>query len=148
MARTGHLVGLIFLELGAAIGLACGSSNPNENSQRQALSVSVTPATASAPANGRVQFTATGTYNTAPTVVNPLQATWVVLGPSNAPTTEVTINTNGLAQCSSAASGSYTVGAWVVQYSGNPPTPICNVISPFGNPCGDSVLGMAQLTCP
>ena len=114
MARSGHFFGLVFLGLAASIGLACGSSNPTVNSQRQALSVSVTPATASAPAEGQVQFTATGTYNTAPTVVTPLQATWVALGPSNAHTTEVTINTNGLAQCSAAASVSYTVGAWVV----------------------------------
>lgn len=100
-----------------------------------------------APADGQVQFTATGTYNLTPTTVTPLQANWVVVDQAGQQTTAVTIDTNGLAECGSVASGDFTVGAWVIEFS-KPPQAVCNVITAFGNPCGDSVLGTAQLTCP
>ncbi len=138
-----YLVRMVLLAAIASIGLDCGSSNQ----QRQALSVTVTPSSVSAPADGQVQFTAAGTYNTAPAMVTPLQANWAVVDASGAQTTAVTISANGLAQCSSAASGSFTVGAWILEFS-RPPGAVCNVATPFGNPCGDSVIGVAQLTCP
>ena len=141
MSRHGYFGRIVLLGVAASITLAC-SNIP----QRQALSVSVSPSTATAPTDGQVQFTATGTYNLAPTTVTPLQANWVVVQ-NDEQTEAATINANGLAQCTSGASGAFTVGAWVVQFS-KPPNAVCNVVSPFGNPCGDSVLGTAQLTCP
>jgi hypothetical protein len=127
--------------LGTAASITVGCSNIP---QRQALSVTVSPATA--PADGQVQFTATGTYNLPPTTVDPLQANWAVVDQAGQPTAAVSVD-NGLAQCSSAASGVFTVGAWVVEFS-RPPAAVCNVVTAFGNPCGDSVIGFAQLTCP
>jgi hypothetical protein len=139
-------LGIFSLVSAASIALACGGSS--KSNPRQALTVTVTPATATAAANGQIQFTAAGTFSSPPTMESPVQANWVVLNSDDSPTTAVTITSSGLAQCTSAAAGAYNVGAWIVQFSGNPPTPICNVISAYGNPCGDSVLGTAQLTCP
>jgi hypothetical protein len=145
MSRYGYLPGILLLTLAASLALACGASN---NSQRQIESITVSPASADAQdyPSGQVPFVATGAFTLAPTSVTPLQATWAAVGPDGL-TTDVTVTSNGLAQCASGASGTYTVGAWIVLL-GHPPTPICNVISPFGNPCGDSVIGTAQLTCP
>lgn len=119
--------------------LSCGA-------QRQAVSVTINPASAVAQ-NGQAQFIATGTYNTSPNTVTPLQANWAVTVKNGGPTTDVSIGANGLARCVSAASGVYTVGAWVVKFS-TPPSAMCLTISPFGEPCGDSVIGFAELTCP
>jgi hypothetical protein len=142
---TGPWVSLrvFLLACAAAITVAC-STTP----QRQALSLSVTPATAKAPANGQVQFSAAATYSLAPTSVNPAPATWAVANAaSTALTTDVTINSDGLAQCTSAASGTYTVGAWIPQFA-KPPQVECDATTVFDNPCGDSILRTAQLTCP
>jgi hypothetical protein len=134
---------LVFLAFAASITLAC-STIP----ERQALTLTVTPAAATAPSNGQVQFTAAATYNTTPTLVNPVQATWGVANSSgDALTKAVTIDGNGLALCTSAASGTYTVGAWIPQYA-KPPQVECLVATVYGNPCGDSLLKTAQLTCP
>jgi hypothetical protein len=126
-----------------SITLACSSFSQ----QRQALSLTVSPATATAPVGGQVQFTAAASYNMPPTLVNPVQANWGVTDSAGALTTFVTVNSEGLAQCTSAASGTYTVGAWILEYS-TPPSAVCSVATPYGNPCGDSILKTAQLTCP
>jgi hypothetical protein len=141
MSRHGYVLWIILLGLAASTTLACGN-----NPQRQALSVTLSPPSADAQ-NGQAQFTATGTYNTPPMTVTPLQANWAVIDQFGNQTTAVSIDANGLAQCASGASGVYTVGAWVTQFS-SPPKSACNIVSPFGNPCGDSVLGTAQLACP
>jgi hypothetical protein len=133
---------LFFLAFAASITLAC-STIP----ERQALTLTVTPAAATAPSNGQVQFTAAATYNTTPTLVNPVQATWGVADSSGRLTTEVTVDGTGLARCTSAASGTYTVGAWIPEYA-KPPQVECLVATVYGNPCGDSLLKTAQLTCP
>jgi hypothetical protein len=133
----------IVLAVAASILLACSSTG---NSQRQALSLTVSPTSATAPVDGQVQFTATATYNMPPTPVSPVQANWGVTDSSSALTSVVTVSSSGLAQCTSAASGSYTVGAWILEYS-TPPSVMCNVATPYGNPCGDSILKTAQLTC-
>ena len=138
MTRHGYLLWIAVLYLAASITLACGT-----NAQRQIVSLSMSPSTAQGP---QVQFNATGTYTASPVTVTPLQATWVVVNDTGSRTTEVSINTNGLAQCNSGASGVYTVGAWVVLLG--PPKAVCSVLTAFGNPCGDSVIGFAQLTCP
>jgi hypothetical protein len=138
MPRHGYLLWIVLLVLAASITLACGS-----NPQRQIESLTVSPSSADAP---QVQFTATGTYTRPPVTVSPLQANWVVVDVTGHQATEVSISTSGLAQCASGASGVYTVGAWVTLLG--PPGAMCEVLTPFGNPCGDSVIGFAQLTCP
>lgn len=138
MARYAYPLSLVFLCLAGSITLACGGANP----QREIESLSVTPAAGEGP---QAQFTATGTFNTPPVTVSPLQATWVVTDIGGLATNEVSITTNGLAQCSSGASGVYTVAAWTPPLI--PPKGTCNVIGPYGDPC-DSVIGIAGLTCP
>ena len=126
------------LLLAAAITLACGSSN------RQLQSVTVTPATATAQ-NGEFQFTATGFYNSSPTKVTPLTATWGACF-QQAPTNNVSLSAAGLAQCAAGASGTYTVWA----FDTNPARPgyaTCTAITACGGGCG-RVTGSAQLTCP
>jgi hypothetical protein len=155
MPRHGYLFWTFFLGLAASLALACGGNPgnktpgmpgipPDSNPQHQIVSLSVSPSSADA---SQVQFLATGTYSSPPVTVGPLQANWVVIQPSGGQATEVSINANGFAQCAAGASGIYSVGAWVTLFPG-PPAGLCNVVSPFGNPCGDSVLGTAQLTCP
>lgn len=128
--------------IAAAILLSCGGNTP-----RQLDTVSVSPASAS-PHSGSttVQFTATGVYNMAPSPVTPLQATWAAAVPNVGPTTAVTIDANGLAQCTPAASGVYLIGAWDLR---DPNSKVsCSVVGLFGeSPC-NSALGTAQLTCP
>jgi hypothetical protein len=140
MSRYGFFLWIVFLCLAASITLACGAGF---NPQREIEYLSVSPTTAEGP---EAQFTATGTFTMPPVTVTPLPATWAVVDVTGHQTTDVSISTSGLAQCNSGASGVYTVGAWVVLLV--PPKGVCNIVSPFGNPCGDSVLGTAQLTCP
>ncbi|MFZ0319719.1 MAG: hypothetical protein WAL56_11385 [Candidatus Sulfotelmatobacter sp.] len=132
----------IILAVATFITAAC-SSVPS----RQALTLTLSPSNVTAPADGQVQFTATATYNMPPSPVTPAAATWGVIDGAGQHTTAVSIDNNGLAQCSSEASGVYTVGAWILQFS-TPPDSVCNVATPFGNPCGDSILTTTQLTCP
>lgn len=129
----------------AALTLACGSSHIPQ-------SVTVSPATADASdfPNGQVQFTATALYNTKPSPVTPATATWGACTQS-APTNLVTVSNTGVAQCTSGASGTYTISAFVA----NPSIKSC--IPPLeagGVPsfsCGyacNGVVGHAQITCP
>jgi hypothetical protein len=111
----------------AAILLACGTSGP-----RTLQSITVSPATA----DGQVQFVATGHYTNQPPVT-PLNAYWGACY-QNAPTDGVTISKSGSAQCSSGASGTYSVFASL-------PTN-CNVITACGGGC--QISGYATLTCP
>lgn len=139
MREPTYIVGTVLLGVAASLAMACGGS-----SQHQIQSINISPATAEA---ATVQFVAAGAYTTPPMKVSPLQATWGVVDQSGGQTTNVSINATGLARCSSGVPGVYTVGAWV-PLSGSPPKGSCNVVSPFGNSPCDSVLGMAQLTCP
>jgi len=145
MSRHGFFVWIVSPGLVACIMLGCGS--------RQIQSLTVSPASADAQnyPGGKVPFVATGHYNMGPTTVTPLQANWSVLSEqvlngvkTLLPTTDVSVDTNGVAQCAAGASGTYAVGAWVET---NPSGAVCQVIGPFGAPC-NSVLGTAQLTCP
>jgi hypothetical protein len=121
----------------AIIALSCGGSSHIPQS------VTVSPATASG-TTGSVQFTATAYYNTMPSPVSPAPATWGACG-ANGNNSGVSINTNGLAQCSSGSTRTYTIFAFV-------PDPnfkgICGgEATPCGGSCG-GVVGTAQLTCP
>jgi hypothetical protein len=130
----------------AAITLACGSS------QHLLQTVSVSPATADAKnyPDGQVQFTATGYYNMAPSPVVPFGATW---GTCSQPapgqeqsTNAVTVNSNGVAQCTKGAVGTYTV--WASGSNPLKPGTVCSaVITACGVSC-DAIVGNAQLTCP
>jgi hypothetical protein len=120
--------------------LACGG-NPSDQIARSIQSITLSPATADAQTypGDEVQFTATGYYNTQPSPVTPLTATWGVCQ-QNTPTSAVTITANGLAQCTTQAAGIYTVFAYDF------PNPSCLAITACGGGC--TVEGTAQLTCP
>lgn len=106
--------------------------------------VSVNPATADAHdfSNGQVHFTATGYYNTNPSTVTPITATWGACY-QDQPTADVTLSANGMAQCSASASGTYLV--WAFAPDGAHFT--CNAVNACGGGCG-RVTGTALLTCP
>jgi hypothetical protein len=134
-----HIVAII---LAASFNLACGGS-PNTATQapRSIQSITISPTTADAQnfPGGQVQFIATGFYNTQPSTVTPLSATWGVCQ-QNTPTTAVTVSNNGLAQCTSNAVGTYTVFAFDL------PNPSCLALTACGGGC--TVEGTAQFTCP
>jgi hypothetical protein len=118
---------------GAAI-LSCGSS-----SQHQLQSITLSPASA----DGQVQFVVTGYYNTAPLTVAPLPAKWGACYQSS-PTTEISINSTGAAQCGIGAAGTYVIWA-------NDPLPDTGIYNcPSTNACGQGCVfsATAQLTCP
>jgi hypothetical protein len=145
MSRSGYVLCVVLLAVAASITFACGAgSKPTRIIQ----SLSVSPGSADAKdyPNGEVAFVATGIYNAAPVKVTPLQSTWAVVNQDGDQTSDVLINANGVAHCAAGASGVYNVGGWVAITP--PPAGTCNVSSAYGNPCGDSVLGIAQLTCP
>jgi hypothetical protein len=118
---------------------ACGGGMFTPN--RSIKSITISPATADARdyRNGQVQFTATGFYNTPPSPVTPLAATWGTCY-QNAPTTAVSVTANGLAQCTVGSVGTYTVFAY------DWPNPACLAITACGGGC--TVEGTAQLICP
>jgi hypothetical protein len=127
------------LVLAASLALSCGSSSMS-NSTGKLQSITISPATAAAPTtDGQVQFTATGHYNGSPYSVTPQPAQWGACY-QNAPTTDVTVSTTGLAQCQAIAGpvSSYSVFAF-------DPTN-CGAINACGGGC--TVVGTAQLTCP
>jgi hypothetical protein len=130
--------------LAIAITLACGSPAAPGNTTGLLESVSINPATADAQnyPMGLVQFTATGYYTTPPLKVTPLKATWGACYQGN-PSSEVSVSSNGVAQCGGGASGTYTVWAWAPSGA--------EVCPAFIGPCGTGgcqVTGTAQLTCP
>ena len=127
--------------LTAVLTLACGSPAKPMSNPGSIQSVTVSPAIADARnyPDGQVQFVATGYYNMPPSPITPLTATWGVCQ-NNVPTTEVTVSTRGLAQCSAGAVGTYSV------FAGDFPDPSCNAITACGGGC--LVTGTAQLTCP
>jgi len=141
---------LIFaLILVAAISLDCGSSThlmglicssaPTVTNNGEPQSVTVCPAVADAKdyPDGEVAFVLIGTFSSPPSPALPTSVMWGACQ-QNAPTTGVTVNSAGVAQCASGASGTYTVWA-----TGGPI--LCNVVGPCGG-CGPTA--NAQLTCP
>jgi hypothetical protein len=142
MSRHAFSLWIISLVFAAWITLACGGGGA-----RQIQSVSVSPASADAQnyPNGQVPFVATGYYNSAPATVTPLQANWgAALGTIPAGGA-VTVDSNGMAQCTTGASGTYTIGAWInLPVQGIPPCPSFA----FGAASCNYVLGTAKLTCP
>jgi len=148
MPSDRYFVSILFLGFAASMTLACGSST------RKIQSISVAPTSAEAQSypNGKVPFVATGNYNVSPMTVTPLQANWgaasqqLINGTEVlSPTTEVSVDAQGVAQCTAAASGTYVVGAWVP----SPSKSMCNVIGgPFNETACPVLQATVQLTCP
>jgi hypothetical protein len=134
MSKFGPQFSFVSLIIAAAITLACGTS-------KHALqAITVSPSTA----EGQAQFTATGYYNSAPSPVNSVAATWGACAQGWQPTSEVSVSSDGLAQCSAGASGTYTVFAFETAVGGA----TCNVVPACGpSPCG-TISNTAKLTCP
>jgi len=135
MRSFGPQLFLFFLILAAIITLACGSPT---SPTRILQTVNISPPSG----EGQAQFTALGFYEppyAAPVV---LTATWGACY-QNEPTTEVTVSSAGLAQCSAGASGTYTV-------FGSAPSGAhsCPAILASCGGGGCQVAGTAQLTCP
>ena len=133
---------LCFLGLAGAAAalLSCGSSAPH---QLQSISLSPGSADAQQYSDGHVQFVVTGYYNTEPLTVAPLPAKWGACYQSS-PTTEISINSTGVAQCGIGAVGTYVIWA-------NDPLPDTGSYScPSTNACGEGCVfsATAQLTCP
>jgi hypothetical protein len=149
MRNLGLLCSFSVLALAAAITLACGTSpkvnppgcNPyvtGSNTTGTLQSITVCPAVADAEDyDGQVQFFATGFYNTPPTMVTPLPAFWGACY-QKAPTDAVVVSSNGLAQCTAGASGTFSV------FASKPTT--CTAIAVCGS--GWQISGYSQLTCP
>lgn len=111
---------------------------------RELLSVTITPDSGTAQGNpGQIQFVATGTYNTAPFTVTPLEANWGVM---SFPKSIATTTQNGMATCTQGSSGTTTIEAWVMVPPGS--GALCNVIDSAGRPGCNNIGGAAQLTCP
>jgi hypothetical protein len=131
------------------VPIACGDPTTMSPSGRQLESITVGPATADAQGQ-QVQFTATGHWSASPVTVTPQPASWGACVEQmsgntvqESSTTEVTVSSDGLAQCASGAKGTFTVFAY------DPPLGApanCNVISVCGGGC--TISGTAQLTCP
>jgi hypothetical protein len=150
MRNFGPQLFLFLLVLTAAITLACGSptspissagctSAGSANTSGILQSIALCPATADAKdyTNGEVQFMATGYYDTKPSPAVAQDITWGVCY-QNAPTSAVSMNTGGLAQCTAGASGAYNVFASQLTE--------CNAITACGGGC--QIAGFAKLTCP
>jgi hypothetical protein len=122
--------------------ITAGCANPAP--ARQLLSVTITPDSGTAQGTpGQIQYVATGTYNTAPFTVTPLQADWGVM---SFPDSIATTTQSGLATCTKGSSGTTTIEAWVMVPPGS--HAICNVIDSAGRPGCDNIGAAAQLTCP
>ena len=127
---------LIFFGLGIA---GCGGS-----SSRQLQSLTITPASADAQAfpGGKVQFTAAGTFNMAPTTVMSPSVMWSIGTPFSPPPVNMpaaSVDANGLAQCNGF------VGNVIVEATAptEPEIPLAQMTS-----MTTTVSGTAQMTCP
>lgn len=124
----------------AVITVACGS-NPVKHAVQ---SLAITPPTADARnfPDGQVQFEAAAYYDSQPSPVTGVQATWGACY-QDAPTTAITVSPNGLAQCATGSSGTYNIWAFVTTSA-----PACpNYVTACGAG-GCQITGTAKLTCP
>ncbi len=139
MTKFRTLLSLLFLATLALETLGCGSSSMNSN--RVLQSMAITPANQHAQnfPNGQVQFTATGTFNKAPspaqvTFQPPYTGSWALMGAGAA--NIATISQSGLAQCIAGAAGTVTVSA------------VASSNSARGPAMSTAVTGSTTLTCP
>ena len=140
MEKLRFTLSFLALVLAASFALSCGARSQGQDPLQ---SITLSPATADAQdyPDGQVQFTATGFYTDPPRTVTPLSAMWGTCY-QNAPTSEVSVTSGGVAQCAPGAVGTYTV------WANDPPSPNvgCLAITACGGGC--FVVGSAQLTCP
>jgi len=130
------LVAIAFLLMAS-----CGGGSMMMTSTRQMQSITVTPTAADPMASGgMVQFTAMGNFNMAPMSAS-VPVRWSLGNPfsTQAAPMGVSINQNGLAQCSGFM-GMITVEATAPM---DPNMPLSQMSMNSMN-----VTGMAQLTCP
>jgi hypothetical protein len=125
------------LVLAASFALSCGTTSlPTPTGQLQSITVSPDSATM-ADTITQVQFTATGHYNSPPYTLTPQPAAWGACY-ENAPTSAVTVDSSGLAQCVTTGGGvTYSVFAFVQTN--------CDLVTACGGGC--TVVGTAQLSC-
>lgn len=124
----------LLLMVAAASVLGCGSS-------RRLKSITITPASADAQnfPGGQVQFTASGTYSDG-SKVNPLSVVWSGGQPWSKMPWIIQLNSDGLASCGNAQSGTYSVFA-TAPLDVNVPLSQMNMSTP-------QLSTTAQLTCP
>ena len=140
MRNVALLYLLLLLILAAVLTVACGA--PSTTRTIEAVSIRPLQADAQSYPGGKVQFTATGYYNTMPSPVTPQQATWGACFQGSS-TQAVSISARGVGQCEAGAVGAYTVWAFATNATGG----TCNAETACGDGCG-RVTGTAQLTCP
>ena len=135
--RLSRLAAVVIVLPVSLLTLACGA--PSHGTPfNLPQSVTVGPATANPnSATGQVQFTAVENWSTPPLSVVLSKTNWGVCI-NGTPTTAVTVTDTGLAACTSAANGTYTVFASVPTY--------CESITACGGGC--QITGTAKLTCP
>ena len=130
------------LMLFAAGATGCGGSVMNNG--RMLQTITVTPASADAKnfPNGKVQFTATGTFNMAPVTVASPAVMWSIGSPFSTPSPtmpQASIDSTGLAQCN-AFVGTTLVAATAPT---EPEIPLLGM-----TPSTPAVSGTATLVCP
>ena len=129
------------LIVAAGMVLSCGAP------ARQLQSITLKPPSADAKdfPSGKVPFVATGHYNTSPQTVTPIAATWGTCSKQLLPVNEVSVSSNGLAQCAPEASGTFTIWA-----SDPAPLPPGTYNCPASTVCGGGCIiqATAPLTCP
>ena len=130
---------LILLAAGIA---ACGGSVMNNGRMLQSLTV--TPASADAQnfPGGKVQFSATGTFNMAPVTVDSQAVLWSIGNPFASPSPtmpQASVSTTGLAQCNGF------VGTTLVEATAptEPEIPLQGM-----TPSTPAVSASATLVCP
>lgn len=129
---------LIFFSLGLA---GCGGSTMSSSRQLQSLTVTPASADAQASPGGKVQFTAMGTFNTAPITMSP-PVLWSIgspFGPAPVNMPAASVDANGVAQCNGF------VGKVLVEATAptEPEIPLLQMTS-----MTITVSGTAQMTCP
>ncbi|HZW94375.1 MAG TPA: hypothetical protein VFF64_15600 [Candidatus Eremiobacteraceae bacterium] len=140
MSRCTALLAASSLAILALQTLGCGMSSSNSNRILQSMTISPAVADAQDFPDNQVQFTATGTFNEAPspaqlTFMAPYTGSWGIS--STSADVIATIDQTGLADCVSGAAGTVTVFALV------------NANSATGTGMtGVAVRGVASLTCP
>lgn len=137
MQKTRITCSFLAVFLTALTAASCGSNSSMGSSQLQSIAVNPPAADAENYPDGEVPFVATGNYINPSHKATPLTANWVACQQSAA-TSDVTVNSSGVAQCASGAKGTYQINAYVMTN--------CNLITACGGGC--TVVGSAQLTCP
>lgn len=134
MGRLRLLLPLLILGCLALALISCGSTNKLQ-------SISITPATADAKGfpNGKVQYTAAGTY-TDGTQVKPLTVLWSPGPPWIMTPWAIQVNGDGVASCGTSPAGTYPVWAGA-------PTNASTSVSSM-NQSTPMVTATAQLICP